>query len=166
MDELKSVKMDYKVASVALDPKGRKFVVGEDIPATWVRVYRWDDDSEVGKLHSTIVPTMTLRIKLTYPRHPQGSPRSCLVHRLLSRRQALRDRVRGRNHQVMEELRGVLRSLARWPYRQWRHGAWRRRVGWRCLAPSPIQKRSHHQPPGLVRSLSLCFGLFLGGSPK
>ena len=54
MDELKSVKMDYKVASVALDPKGRKFVVGEDIPATWVRVYRWDDDSEVGKLHSTM----------------------------------------------------------------------------------------------------------------
>lgn len=48
MDELKSVKMEYKVASVALDPRGRKFVVGEDIPATWARVYRWDDDSETG----------------------------------------------------------------------------------------------------------------------
>ncbi|RYP49284.1 hypothetical protein DL768_004967 [Monosporascus sp. mg162] len=47
MDELKRVKMDYKVASVALDPKGRKFVVGEDIPATWARVYRWDDDAEI-----------------------------------------------------------------------------------------------------------------------
>lgn len=48
MDELKRVKVDYKVASVALDPRGRKFVVGEDIPATWARVYRWDDDAEIG----------------------------------------------------------------------------------------------------------------------
>ncbi|KAI2615297.1 WD40 repeat-like protein [Hypoxylon sp. NC1633] len=47
MDELKSIKMGYKVASVALDPKGRKIVVGEDIPATWARVYRWDDDVEI-----------------------------------------------------------------------------------------------------------------------
>ncbi|CAJ2503356.1 Uu.00g107500.m01.CDS01 [Anthostomella pinea] len=46
-EELKRVKMDYKVASVALDPKGRKIVVGEDIPATWARVYRWDDGSEI-----------------------------------------------------------------------------------------------------------------------
>ncbi|KAH9905480.1 WD40 repeat-like protein [Xylariomycetidae sp. FL2044] len=46
-EELKRVKMDYKVASVALDPKGRKIVVGEDIPATWARVYKWDDVSEI-----------------------------------------------------------------------------------------------------------------------
>ncbi|KAI1453249.1 WD40 repeat-like protein [Annulohypoxylon moriforme] len=47
MNELKRAKMGYKVASVALDPKGRKIVVGEDIPATWARVYRWDDDVEI-----------------------------------------------------------------------------------------------------------------------
>ncbi|KAI1329998.1 WD40 repeat-like protein [Xylariaceae sp. FL0255] len=44
---LKQVDMDYKVASVALDVKGRTFVVGEATPATWARVYRWDDDSEI-----------------------------------------------------------------------------------------------------------------------
>ncbi|KAI1391745.1 WD40 repeat-like protein [Hypoxylon trugodes] len=47
MDELKRSKMNYKVASVAVDPKGRRIVVGEDIPATWARVYRWDDDAEI-----------------------------------------------------------------------------------------------------------------------
>jgi serine-threonine kinase receptor-associated protein len=47
-DELKRTKMDYRVASVALDPKGRKIVVGEDKPATWARVYRWDDGVEIG----------------------------------------------------------------------------------------------------------------------
>ncbi|XXH02131.1 hypothetical protein Hte_008499 [Hypoxylon texense] len=47
MDELKRTKLGYKVASVALDPKGRKVIVGEDNPATWARVYRWDDDAEI-----------------------------------------------------------------------------------------------------------------------
>ncbi|KAK6857124.1 hypothetical protein PG990_011039 [Apiospora arundinis] len=46
MDELKRQKMDYTVASVAIDTKDKKFIVGEDIPATWARVYRWDDGSE------------------------------------------------------------------------------------------------------------------------
>ncbi|KAI0909244.1 WD40-repeat-containing domain protein [Ustulina deusta] len=46
-NELKRLKMDYQVASVALDPKGRKIVVGEDKPATWARVYRWDDGAEI-----------------------------------------------------------------------------------------------------------------------
>lgn len=46
--ELKRMKMNHKVASVALDPRGRKIVVGEDKPATWARVYRWDDESEIG----------------------------------------------------------------------------------------------------------------------
>ncbi|KAI1194626.1 WD40-repeat-containing domain protein [Nemania serpens] len=45
--ELKRFKLDYQVASVAVDPKGRKIVVGEDKPATWARVYRWDDDVEI-----------------------------------------------------------------------------------------------------------------------
>ncbi|KAI1809700.1 WD40 repeat-like protein [Poronia punctata] len=46
-NELKQKKMNYQVASVAVDPKGRKYVVGEDKPATWARVYRWDDDVEI-----------------------------------------------------------------------------------------------------------------------
>ncbi|KAI1827641.1 WD40 repeat-like protein [Xylaria intraflava] len=46
-EELKRMKMDYKVASVAVDPKGRKIIVGEDKPATWARVYRWDDGVEI-----------------------------------------------------------------------------------------------------------------------
>ncbi|KAI0111140.1 WD40-repeat-containing domain protein [Nemania sp. FL0031] len=45
--ELKRLKLDYQVASVAVDPKGRKIVVGEDKPATWARVYRWDDEVEI-----------------------------------------------------------------------------------------------------------------------
>lgn len=49
MDELKRQKMDYTVASVAIDTKDKKFIVGEDIPATWARVYRWDDGSEFGE---------------------------------------------------------------------------------------------------------------------
>jgi serine-threonine kinase receptor-associated protein len=48
-DELKRTKLDYQVASVAVDPKGRKMVVGEDKPATWARVYRWDDGVEIGR---------------------------------------------------------------------------------------------------------------------
>jgi serine-threonine kinase receptor-associated protein len=47
-DELKRVQLNYKVSSVALDTKNRKYVVGEDIPATWARVYNWDDDKEIG----------------------------------------------------------------------------------------------------------------------
>ncbi|KAK8109732.1 hypothetical protein PG999_007869 [Apiospora kogelbergensis] len=46
-EELKRQKMDYTVASVAIDTKDKKFIVGEDIPATWARVYRWDDGSEL-----------------------------------------------------------------------------------------------------------------------
>lgn len=46
-EELKRLKLDYQVASVAVDPKGRKIVVGEDKPATWARVYRWDDGVEI-----------------------------------------------------------------------------------------------------------------------
>lgn len=47
-EELKRLRLDYQVASVAVDPKGRKIVVGEDKPATWARVYRWDDGVEIG----------------------------------------------------------------------------------------------------------------------
>jgi serine-threonine kinase receptor-associated protein len=48
-NELKRVSLPYKVASVAVDVKEKKFIVGEDIPATWARVYRWEDGSEFGK---------------------------------------------------------------------------------------------------------------------
>ncbi|KAK6070792.1 WD domain-containing protein [Seiridium cupressi] len=46
MDELKRTQLGYKVASVAVDTKGRRFIVGEDTPSTWARVHRWEDDSE------------------------------------------------------------------------------------------------------------------------
>ena len=51
-EELKRQKMDYTVASVAIDTKDKKFIVGEDIPATWARVYRWDDGSELGESYT------------------------------------------------------------------------------------------------------------------
>lgn len=45
--ELKRISLSHGVASVALDVKQRKFVVGEE-PGTWARVYRYDDGSEIG----------------------------------------------------------------------------------------------------------------------
>lgn len=46
MDELKRIKLSYSIASVALDVKGRKFVVGEE-PGTWAKVIRYDDEVEI-----------------------------------------------------------------------------------------------------------------------
>ncbi|KAF3759957.1 hypothetical protein M406DRAFT_297281 [Cryphonectria parasitica EP155] len=40
-EEIKSFNLKHGVASVSLDLKGRKFVVGEE-PGTWARVYDWD----------------------------------------------------------------------------------------------------------------------------
>lgn len=45
--EIKRFKLSHGVASVGLDLKGKKFVVGEE-PGTWVRVYSWDDGKEIG----------------------------------------------------------------------------------------------------------------------
>lgn len=44
--EIKQFQLSHGVASVGLDLKGKKFVVGEE-PGTWVRVYSWDDGSEI-----------------------------------------------------------------------------------------------------------------------
>lgn len=44
---VKSFELSHGAASVGLDLKGRKFAVGEE-PGTWVRVYSWDDGSEIG----------------------------------------------------------------------------------------------------------------------
>lgn len=44
--ELKRFTLSHGIASVGLDLKGKKFVVGED-PGTWARVYRWDDATEI-----------------------------------------------------------------------------------------------------------------------
>ena len=46
--ELNRFDLGHGAASVGLDLKGRKFVVGEE-PGTWVRVYSWDDSKEIGK---------------------------------------------------------------------------------------------------------------------
>ncbi|KAK5999241.1 Serine-threonine kinase receptor-associated protein [Cladobotryum mycophilum] len=46
MDELKRIVLPYSIASVALDLKGRKIVVGEE-PGTWAKVIRYDDEVEI-----------------------------------------------------------------------------------------------------------------------
>ncbi|KZZ88791.1 WD domain containing protein [Moelleriella libera RCEF 2490] len=46
MDELKRIKLPYSIASVGLDLKGRKLVVGEE-PGTWAKVIRYDDEEEI-----------------------------------------------------------------------------------------------------------------------
>lgn len=98
MDELKRTKLGYKVASVALDPKGRKVIVGEDNPATWARVYRWDDDAEIGLYHPySDTFCFGFRI-LTTSRHSQRPSRACLVRCFLAGWKAIRYRLRGRNY--------------------------------------------------------------------
>lgn len=110
MDEIKRMELKYTVASVGLDLKGRKLVVGEE-PGTWARVINWDNGEEIGKSDP---PLFRLSARRTdRHRNAQGPPRAHLVHRLLARRQALRDGLRGRHHQDVEELRGLLRAVAR-----------------------------------------------------
>lgn len=46
MDQLKRIALPYSIASVALDVKGRKLVVGEE-PGTWAKVIRYDDEVEI-----------------------------------------------------------------------------------------------------------------------
>jgi len=45
-DDLKQMTFSHGIASVGLDLKGKKVVVGED-PGTWARVYSWDDSKEL-----------------------------------------------------------------------------------------------------------------------
>ena len=45
--EIKRISLSHSIASVGLDMKGKKFVVGEE-PGTWARVYDWEDGSELG----------------------------------------------------------------------------------------------------------------------
>lgn len=47
MDELKRMDMKHGIASVGLDLKGRKIVVGEE-PGTWAKVCDWDDGTPIG----------------------------------------------------------------------------------------------------------------------
>ncbi|XP_044716577.1 WD domain, g-beta repeat domain-containing protein [Hirsutella rhossiliensis] len=49
MDELKRIALPRSIASVALDVKGRKVVVGEE-PGTWAKVIRYDDEVELETL--------------------------------------------------------------------------------------------------------------------
>jgi serine-threonine kinase receptor-associated protein len=46
MDEIKRMPVEFGVASVGLDLKSGKLVVGED-PGTWAKVYKWEDGSEI-----------------------------------------------------------------------------------------------------------------------
>jgi serine-threonine kinase receptor-associated protein len=47
MDEIKRLTVGFDVASVGLDLKTGKLVVGDDNPGTWVRVCKWEDGSQV-----------------------------------------------------------------------------------------------------------------------
>lgn len=46
MEQLKRISLSYSVASVSLDVRGRRFVVGEE-PGTWAKVIRYDDEVEI-----------------------------------------------------------------------------------------------------------------------
>ncbi|EHK22841.1 uncharacterized protein TRIVIDRAFT_71130 [Trichoderma virens Gv29-8] len=46
MEELKRIILPYTIASVALDVKGRKLIVGEE-PGTWAKVISYDDEVEM-----------------------------------------------------------------------------------------------------------------------
>ncbi|EFX05158.1 WD repeat protein [Grosmannia clavigera kw1407] len=48
-NKIKDFQLSHGVASVGLDLKGRKFIVGEE-PGTWVRVYSWEDGNEIDVL--------------------------------------------------------------------------------------------------------------------
>ncbi|CAK7275364.1 hypothetical protein SEPCBS57363_006643 [Sporothrix epigloea] len=54
-NKFKSFELSHGVASVGLDLRGRKFAVGEE-PGTWVRVYSWDDGSEIGEFVLALSP--------------------------------------------------------------------------------------------------------------
>jgi serine-threonine kinase receptor-associated protein len=47
--DLKRMTVKYNVASVGVDLRSRKLVIGEE-PGTWVRVVNWEDGEEIGKL--------------------------------------------------------------------------------------------------------------------
>ncbi|KAK4092093.1 hypothetical protein Purlil1_3346 [Purpureocillium lilacinum] len=49
MEELKRIVLPRSIASVAIDVKGRKVVVGEE-PGTWARLIRYDDETELETL--------------------------------------------------------------------------------------------------------------------
>ncbi|KFA47544.1 hypothetical protein S40293_02087 [Stachybotrys chartarum IBT 40293] len=46
MDRLKSITLPYTIASVGIDLKGRKIVVGEE-PGTWAKVIHYDEEVEL-----------------------------------------------------------------------------------------------------------------------
>ena len=57
-EELKRFTLGHGAASVGLDLKGRKFVVGED-PGTWVRVYTWEEGKEIGESRAPAPPRLS-----------------------------------------------------------------------------------------------------------
>lgn len=52
-EEIKRMELKYTIASVGLDLKGRKLVVGEE-PGTWARVIDWDTGEEIGELKAVL----------------------------------------------------------------------------------------------------------------
>jgi serine-threonine kinase receptor-associated protein len=75
--EIKRIKMEFAVASVGLDLKGYKFVVGEH-SGTWAHVRHWGDGTEIGT-PSFCCPFVFGGMTDKYFRSPQGTPRPHLV---------------------------------------------------------------------------------------
>ena len=76
---IKSVNLPYETASVALHPGQRKFVVGGK-QDTWVKVYNYDTEQELGKLAGQVATC----IANSTHRRTQGAPRTNLEYQFLT----------------------------------------------------------------------------------
>lgn len=79
MDEIKRISLPYTIASVALDVKGRKLVVGEE-PGTWAKVIRFDDEREIDTHKGHHGPIWSIAFSPTESctrRAPKTAPSSC-----------------------------------------------------------------------------------------
>lgn len=109
-NKIKDFKLAHGVASVGLDLKGRKFIVGEE-PGTWVRVYSWEDGTEIGLSFFLSLFGIRFSQANTGHRRSQGAPRTSLVGGLLAGRKSVCHGLGGRHDQDVEELRGRLRLV-------------------------------------------------------
>jgi WD40 repeat protein len=114
---IKHIKMPHETASVALHSGQRKFVTGSS-GDTWVRVWDFDEEKELGK-HNFILRNYYLHgggvvLKLTDVYHRDGQRASWphLVGSILSRWKTLRNRERGWNYKTVEIYNWTLWSVA------------------------------------------------------
>ena len=87
---LKQIKTNYEVASVALCGSQRKFVTGQTSD-TWVRVWDFDQEKEIGE--AFVPQLMDMKSSLTLClRGWKGPSRPSVERRILTRWQIIRDR--------------------------------------------------------------------------